>query len=144
MRLQVTNCVQQRMNHSAKRQRALDDQGMAATAPSKEHATSSLRGRQEPSGAGGDLRLDVASSLNRTETDILGMMVEAAKLSKRNTVVRVAGGWVRDKLLGLEVNCYVPGTTYPGMFCFGTIVPQQVGIFYLNGGVATHRGGLYA
>eukprot|EP00904_Undaria_pinnatifida_P010376 jgi/Undpi1/6469/HiC_scaffold_20.g08948.m1 len=90
------------MNHSAKRQRALDDQGMAATAPSKEHATSSLRGRQEPRGAGGDLRLDVASSLNRTETDILGMMVEAAKLSKRNTVVRVAGGWVRDKLLGLE------------------------------------------
>lgn len=105
--MQDTNCVQKRMYHSAKRQRALDEQGMAAAAPSKEHATPSLCGRQEPSGAGGDLRLDVASSLNRTETDILGMMIEAVKLSKAKTVVRVAGGWVRDKLLGLEVNCYL-------------------------------------
>ena len=93
------------MYHPGKRQRALDDQGMAAL-PNTEHVTPRPLhggGRQGQSGAGSDLRLDVASNLNRTEADILGIMIEAVNLSKAKTVVRVAGGWVRDKLLGLEV-----------------------------------------
>lgn len=103
--LQKPYSVQQRMFHPNKRQRALDEQGMAAS-PNKEHVTASplhRSGRQGQSGVGGDLRLDVASILNRTEADILGIMIEAVNLSKAKTVVRVAGGWVRDKLLGLEV-----------------------------------------
>lgn len=110
--LQKPYSVQQRMFHPNKRQRALDEQGMTAS-PNKEHVTSSplhRSGRQGQSGVGGDLRLDVASILNRTEADILGIMIEAVNLSKAKTVVRVAGGWVRDKLLGLEVKsttvCY--------------------------------------
>lgn len=112
--LQGTYFVQQRMYHPDKRHRALYEQGMAAS-PSEEHVTPSPLhggGRQGQSVAGGHLRLDVASSLNRTEAGILGLMIEAVNLSKAKTVVRVAGGWVRDKLLGLEVTCnYLLNTT---------------------------------
>ncbi len=59
--------------------------------------------RRGESVVGGTLRLDISSSLKPAEAEILGMMLEAVKLSKSGTVVRVAGGWVRDKLLGLEV-----------------------------------------
>lgn len=61
------------------------------------------RGRGGRSSAGDTLRLNVLSSLKPTEAEILRMMLEAVNLSKSGTVVRVAGGWVRDKLLGLEV-----------------------------------------
>lgn len=47
--------------------------------------------------------MSIAESLTPTEAELLGTMLEAVKLSKSGTVVRVAGGWVRDKLLGLEV-----------------------------------------
>lgn len=55
------------------------------------------------SAVGDTLRMNVLSRLNPTEAEIMGIMLEAVKLSKSGTVVRVAGGWVRDKLLGLEV-----------------------------------------
>eukprot|EP00752_Nemacystus_decipiens_P004071 g3726.t1 len=51
---------------------------------------------------GGSLRLNIASCLKPFEAEILDTMLEAVKLSNSGTVVRVAGGWVRDKLLGLE------------------------------------------
>lgn len=60
-------------------------------------------GRGGRSAVGDTLRLNILSCLKPTEAKILGMMLEAVKLSKSGTVVRVAGGWVRDKLLGLEV-----------------------------------------
>lgn len=60
-------------------------------------------GRRGQSAVGGDLRLDILSSLKGTEAEILGIMMKAVKQSESKTVVRVAGGWVRDKLLGLEV-----------------------------------------
>lgn len=59
--------------------------------------------RRGQSAVGGELRLDVSSCLTQAEADILSVITEAVKLSKLQTVVRVAGGWVRDKLLGLEV-----------------------------------------
>ncbi|CAM9980247.1 unnamed protein product, partial [Hapterophycus canaliculatus] len=59
-------------------------------------------GRRGQSAAGGTLRLDIVSCLQPIEADMFSMMLEAVKLSKSGTVVRVAGGWVRDKLLGLE------------------------------------------
>lgn len=59
--------------------------------------------RRGESVVGGTLRLNVASCLKPIEAEILDTMLEAVKLSKSGTVVRVAGGWVRDKLLGLEV-----------------------------------------
>lgn len=60
-------------------------------------------GRRGQSAAGGTLRLDIVSCLQPIEAEMFSMMLEAVKLSKSGTVVRVAGGWVRDKLLGLEV-----------------------------------------
>lgn len=65
--------------------------------------TQTQDGRRGESVVGGTLRLDISSCLKPAEAEILGMMLEAVKLSKSGTVVRVAGGWVRDKLLGLEV-----------------------------------------
>ncbi|CAM9687420.1 unnamed protein product, partial [Sphacelaria rigidula] len=41
--------------------------------------------------------------LTQNEAEIFGVMLEAVHMSKAGTVVRVAGGWVRDKLLGLQV-----------------------------------------
>lgn len=52
--------------------------------------------------------LNIASCLKPIEAEILDTMLEAVKLSKSGTVVRVAGGWVRDKLLGLEVRVLNP------------------------------------
>lgn len=65
------------------------------------------RGRNGQSGFGGELRLDVASYLTKIEKDIFGILLQAAKSAKSGTVVRVAGGWVRDKLLGLEVDAQI-------------------------------------
>lgn len=48
--------------------------------------------------------LDVASSLTPTEAQVLGCMIKAVKHAKSNMVVRIVGGWVRDKLLGLPVS----------------------------------------
>eukprot|EP00903_Cladosiphon_okamuranus_P016856 g15544.t1 len=58
--------------------------------------------RRGESVVGGTLRLNIASCLTPIEAEILDTMLEAVKLSKSGTIVRVAGGWVRDKLLGLE------------------------------------------
>lgn len=69
-----------------------------------ERDTQRRDGRRGESAVGGTLRLDISSCLKPAEAEILGIMLEAVKLSKSGTVVRVAGGWVRDKLLGLEVN----------------------------------------
>lgn len=51
----------------------------------------------------GDLNLDISSSLSEAEAAIFDLLLSAVKRSKCQTVVRVAGGWVRDKLLGLQV-----------------------------------------
>lgn len=48
--------------------------------------------------------LDVASSLTPTEAQVLDCMIKAVKHADSKTVVRIAGGWVRDKLLGLQVS----------------------------------------
>lgn len=50
-----------------------------------------------------ELRLDITNVLNENEADILALMLGAVKMSESETVVRIAGGWVRDKLLGLQV-----------------------------------------
>lgn len=71
-------------------------------------AESSRRGE---SIVGGTLRLNIASCLKPIEAEILDTMLEAVKLSKSGTVVRIAGGWVRDKLLGLEVGEQGPAAT---------------------------------
>lgn len=52
---------------------------------------------------GVDLNIDVASSLDETEASVIKLMLDAVGLSKSETIVRIAGGWVRDKLLGLQV-----------------------------------------
>ena len=36
------------------------------------------------------------------EKSILDFLLEVMKDNERNTVMRVAGGWVRDKLMGRE------------------------------------------
>ncbi|CAB1113427.1 unnamed protein product [Ectocarpus sp. CCAP 1310/34] len=59
-------------------------------------------GRRGESAEGGTLKMNIVSCLKPNEADILAMLLEAVKHSKTGTVVRVAGGWVRDKLLGLE------------------------------------------
>ena len=64
--------------------------------------------RRGESVVGGTLRLNIASCLQPIEAEILDTLLEAVKLSKSGTVVRVAGGWVRDKLLGLEVREHGP------------------------------------
>lgn len=90
-----------------KRQRTFKTQEMAMST-SGDHTGAQLfqRGsRRGQSLAGGQLRLNVSSCLSQTEAEILGVLIGAVKLSKSRTVVRVAGGWVRDKLLGLEVKC---------------------------------------
>lgn len=61
------------------------------------------RARQGRSTPEGDLRLNVSSCLTKNEAEIFGVMLEAVHMSNAGTVVRVAGGWVRDKLLGLQV-----------------------------------------
>ena len=40
--------------------------------------------------------------LNDIEKELLGTLLDAAQQSGRGTVLRCAGGWVRDKLLGRE------------------------------------------
>ena len=42
----------------------------------------------------------VLLELSPSEQRLFHVLQQAARLSKRNTTVRVAGGWVRDKLLG--------------------------------------------
>lgn len=78
------------------------------------------------SSVGGDLQLDVQSHLNKREGEVLALMSEAVKLSNSCTVVRVAGGWVRDKLLGLEVSTsynssiiVVVTNCQHGILCYG-------------------------
>jgi len=46
------------------------------------------------------LRLDIKASLSAKENEIFEILLKASKRSR--TTVRIAGGWVRDKLLGLE------------------------------------------
>ena len=41
-------------------------------------------------------------SLNEEEKELLGTLLEAAQHAGCGTVLRCAGGWVRDKLLGRE------------------------------------------
>ena len=40
--------------------------------------------------------------LNDAEKELLGTLLEAAQQGGKGTVLRCAGGWVRDKLLGRE------------------------------------------
>lgn len=79
-----------------KRQRSFKAQETA-------HFAGNMKPRAGQSGIGGELRLDVASRLTKNEADIFSLMLDAMEMSTSKTVVRVAGGWVRDKLLGLEV-----------------------------------------
>lgn len=110
------------MSSAIKRQRT-DELNMMTGAASREHmgAVGLKRGgRGGESAVGGTLRLNVWSCLKPTEAEILGMMLEAVKLSKSGTVVRVAGGWVRDKLLGLEVRAvriFLPCATARFLYC---------------------------
>ncbi|CAN0438056.1 unnamed protein product [Ascophyllum nodosum] len=46
--------------------------------------------------------MEISSNLTPTESQVLGLMMNAVKHARSKTVVRVAGGWVRDKLLGLQ------------------------------------------
>lgn len=91
------------MSYPNKRQRT--ELNMFGAARREHMGTLGLQrgGRGGRSAAGDTLRLNVLTSLKPTEAEILGMMLEAVNISKSGTVVRVAGGWVRDKLLGLEV-----------------------------------------
>ena len=41
-------------------------------------------------------------NLTEKEEKIFAFMLEVLKDNKRNTTLRVAGGWVRDKLMGKE------------------------------------------
>lgn len=89
------------------RHRSSKSEDMAADGQRSEAVTEA---KQRESGVrggtrvvGDELHMNIASSLNRIEAEVLHVMVEAVKMSKSNTVVRVAGGWVRDKLLNLEV-----------------------------------------
>ncbi|CAM9318063.1 unnamed protein product [Ectocarpus sp. 12 AP-2014] len=90
----------------AKRQRTDSVGGDMAANRSREHmgplALRPRNGRRGESTAGGALKMNIVSCLKPNEADILAMLLEAVKYSKTGTVVRVAGGWVRDKLLGLE------------------------------------------
>lgn len=94
---------------TAKRQRTFEVREHEAAIPATNPMDSTMllfenSSRRGHSGVGGELRLDVSGSLNPTEAAVLHAMAEAVKLSQSKTVVRVAGGWVRDKLLGLEVS----------------------------------------
>lgn len=96
------------MSSAYKRQRMTQEfggQDRVGLSTSSMSAESSRRGE---SVVGGTLRLSIASCLTPIEAEILDTMLEAVKLSKSGTVVRVAGGWVRDKLLGLEVREQLP------------------------------------
>ncbi|CBN74516.1 conserved unknown protein [Ectocarpus siliculosus] len=90
----------------AKRQRTDSIGGDMAANRSREHmgplALTPRNGRRGESAVGGTLKMNIVSCLKPNEADILAMLLEAVKYSKTGTVVRVAGGWVRDKLLGLE------------------------------------------
>ncbi|CAM9641777.1 unnamed protein product [Ectocarpus fasciculatus] len=90
----------------AKRQRTDSIGGNMAANRSREHmgplALRPRNGRRGESAVGGTLKMNIVSCLKPNEADILAMLLEAVKHSKTGTVVRVAGGWVRDKLLGLE------------------------------------------
>lgn len=44
----------------------------------------------------------ISIQLNETETSLFNDLILVIKTHNLNTVLRVAGGWVRDKLLGLE------------------------------------------
>lgn len=91
---------------SAKRQRTKESDNMAVEhmgSPVLDEGSGGKGGRRGESAVGGTLRLDIASCLQPIEAEMFSLMLEAVKLSKSGTVVRVAGGWVRDKLLGLEV-----------------------------------------
>ncbi len=48
------------------------------------------------------LQIDIASSLTSKERKIFNILLGTVNCFKGKTVLRVAGGWVRDKLLGLE------------------------------------------
>ncbi len=48
------------------------------------------------------LHIDVASSLTSKERKIFNILLDTVRCYRGKTVLRVAGGWVRDKLLGLE------------------------------------------
>lgn len=116
--------------HLPKRQRTFKAQQEAMQAIRTTVATEDMGGllqsktgyRGGKSGVGGDLQLDVQSHLNELETQVLALMSEAVNLSKSCTVVRVAGGWVRDKLLGLEVSAYC--------ICCGHQLPAHGKLYY--------------
>lgn len=105
--------------HLQKRQRTFKAQQQAqqatATEVVRKDMATLLQGQtgccSGRSGVVDDLQLDVQSHLNERESEVLSLMTDAVKLSNSCTVVRVAGGWVRDKLLGLEVStCYSSST----------------------------------
>ncbi|CAM9294232.1 unnamed protein product, partial [Laminaria digitata] len=51
---------------------------------------------------GGHLRTDVKVKLTKAESKLFATLLEMVKQEKMGTTLRVAGGWVRDKLVGQE------------------------------------------
>ena len=51
---------------------------------------------------GGHITIDTAIKLTELEEKVFGTLKEVAEKNNLDTVMRVSGGWVRDKLLGKE------------------------------------------
>lgn len=48
------------------------------------------------------MSIDLKITLNPMETAIFDILLSSLKVKNRKTIARVAGGWVRDKLLNRE------------------------------------------
>ena len=44
--------------------------------------------------------MNISNKLTNEETKLFEMVLESLRFQQKNTIARVAGGWVRDKLLG--------------------------------------------
>lgn len=85
-----------------KRKRSFETEEMAGCTSTEStylHLTNRCGARRVDMG----LQTDITSRLDDIEAALFKVLLGAAELSKSGTVVRVAGGWVRDKLLGQKV-----------------------------------------
>ena len=70
-----------------------------------------------------EIDVNVAGNLNPLETQVLELIDGIRQKRAPNTVVRVVGGWVRDKLLGLKSDDIDIAIDMPG-YEFAQIVAQ--------------------
>jgi hypothetical protein len=71
-------------------------------AAAAETRLTSLSLKRARSGSAGGLTVRPDIKLTELERSIFGVLVDAKKRSGCTTTIRVVGGWVRDKVLGLE------------------------------------------